>query len=251
MNFIDYIDNIPNITIAKRIASAYVADYRHLEIEELKAFLKKTEKQYTSYENVANRIEEINLDGNRNIRIIAPILLRDYLINQDDFISSEKETHVAILNYEKAIVDESNDFETSKMSKDLLLFKHMLDAAWSKDGNITSDEKNLLEELRKYLSISIREQQILEAKSGRFPKAENILHSRDEIIEARKVLQAKGLLMSIKNSDGDICDLIPDDIAGAIRRYYDIEIRSYGYEKLIDYVIKKTNKQYLIDIVKT
>ena len=70
-----------------------------MEIEELKAFLKKTEKQYTSYENVANRIEEINLDGNRNIRIIAPILLRDYLINQDDFISSEKETHVAILNY--------------------------------------------------------------------------------------------------------------------------------------------------------
>ena len=39
MNFIKYVENIPNITIAKRIASAYVADYRRLEIEELQEFL--------------------------------------------------------------------------------------------------------------------------------------------------------------------------------------------------------------------
>ena len=47
-----------------------------------------------------------------------------------------------------------------------------------------------------------------------------------------------------------MCDMIPSDIATHIRKYYNIEIRSYGYEKLIDYVVKKTNKQYLIDIVK-
>ena len=42
MDFINYVNNIPNITVAKRLASVYVADYRRLEIDELKEFLIKT-----------------------------------------------------------------------------------------------------------------------------------------------------------------------------------------------------------------
>ncbi len=249
MDFINFVEQIPNITIAKRIASAYVADYRRLEFSEIKSFLIKTSKQYTSTENISNRLDELKLDSNRAVRIIAPILLRDYLLNQDDFISPCKDTDSAIINYEKAIIDESNNFDYSKISKDLALFKHMLDTAWAFNDNISVDEKNLLESLRKYLSITIREQQILEAKSGRFPNPKNTLHTFDDIDVARKALQSKGLIVSIKNSDGVMCDMIPDDIAQGIRQYYGIEIRTYGYEKLIDYVVKKTKKQYLIDIV--
>lgn len=249
MKFTNYIENIPNITIAKRIAAAYVADYRRLDLDEIKKFLNKTEQQYISSENIAARLDEIKLDTNRAVRIIAPILLRDYLLDQDDFISSCKDTDTAILNYEKEIIDESNNFDINKISKDLALFKHMLDTAWAYNNDISVDEKNLLESLRRYLSITIREQQVLEAKSGRFPNPENTLHTFDDVDTARKVLQTKGLLVSIKNSDGVLCDMIPEDIAVGIREYYNIEIRTYGYEKLVDYVIKKTKKQYLIDIV--
>lgn len=249
MEFIKLIEQIPNITVAKRIASAYVADYKRLDLSEIKSFLIKTAKQYTSYENISNCIDELKLDNNRAVRIIAPILLRDYLLDQDDFISPCKETDSAILNYEKNIIDESNNFDISKISKDLALFKHMLDTAWKFNDDISIDEKNLLEALRKYLSITIKEQQILEAKTGRFPNPENVLHSFDDIDAARRLLQSKGLLMCIRNSDGEMCDIIPDDIAMEIRKYYSIEIRSYGYEKLVDYIVKKTKKQYLIDIV--
>ena len=127
MDFIQFVEQIPNITIAKRIASAYVADYRRLELNEIKEFLIKTAKQYTSYENIANRLDEIKLDSNRAIRLIAPVLLRDYLLDQDDFISPCKETDAAVLNYEKMIIDESNNFDINKISKDLALFKYMLD----------------------------------------------------------------------------------------------------------------------------
>ncbi|MBR5478712.1 MAG: hypothetical protein IKU84_00880 [Clostridia bacterium] len=249
MKFVKYVEQIPNITIAKRVASAYVADYRRLDIDEIKEFLIKTEKQYTSFENISNRLDEIKLDSNRAVRIIAPILLRDYLLDQDDFISVAKDTEAAVLSYEKSIVDESNNFDSSKISKDFALFKHMLDAAWAHNDDISVDEKNLLETLRKYLSISNKEFHILEAKSGRFPMFGNVLHSYADIEDARKVLQSKGLLVTIRNADGVMCDMIPEDIAVCIREYYGIEIRSYGYEKLIDYVIKKTKKQYLIDIV--
>lgn len=249
MDFIKYVEQIPNVTIAKRIASAYVADYSRLSFEEIIECLVKTEKQYVSEENIFNQLNDLKLDKNRAVRIIAPILLRDYLLNQDDFLSSVRDTDTAILNYEKEIIDESNDFDVTHMSKDLELLKYMLAIAWQHNNDISVDEKNLLESLRVYLSISTREQNILEACSGRFPKAENTLHSYDDIDITRRLLQSKGLLMCIKNSDGVLCDIIPDDIARIVRKYYNIEIRAYGYEKMVDYVIKKTKKQYLIDIV--
>jgi hypothetical protein len=249
MNFVGYIEQIPNITIGKRIASAYVADYRRLDFDEIKKFLIKTEKQYTSYENIAARLDELTLDSNRAVRIIAPILIRDYLLDQDDFFSVQKDTDSAVMNYEKDVIDESNVFDINKISKNFALFKHMLDTAWSYNNDISVDEKNLIEELRKYLSITTREQHILEAKSGRFPNPENALHTFDDIDATRRLLQSKGLIFAIKNSDGLVCDIIPTDIAAQIRKYYNIEIRSYGYENLVDYVIHKTKKQYLLDIV--
>lgn len=249
MDFNKFVEQIPNVTIAKRVANAYVADYRRLSFEEIKEFLLKTAPQYVSYENISDRLDEIKLDENRAVRIIAPILLRDYLLDQDDFISVCKDTDSAILNYEKSIIDESNNFDFSKTTDEIALFKYMLDTAWSLNNDVSVDEKNLLDALRLYLSISIREQHVLEAKSGRFPTLENNLHTFDDIDAARKVLQTKGLLMAVKNSDGAICDIIPEDIALQIRKYFNIEMRSYGYDKMIDYVIKKTNKQYLIDIV--
>lgn len=88
MDFINFVDQIPNITIAKRIASAYVADYRRLGLDEIKEYLVKTVKQYTSYDNISNRLDELKLDSNRAVRIIAPVILRDYVLNQDDFIST-------------------------------------------------------------------------------------------------------------------------------------------------------------------
>ena len=53
MNFIKFVDQIPTTVIAKRIASAYVADYRRLSLDEIKEFLIKTAPQYTSYDNIA------------------------------------------------------------------------------------------------------------------------------------------------------------------------------------------------------
>ncbi len=249
MKFNEFVNQISNVNIAKRVASAYVADYRRLDLVEIKEFLLKTSQQYTSAENICARLEEIKLDSNRAVRIIAPILIRDYLLNQDDFISTYKETETAIFNYEKEIIDESNNFDIEKITKDLALFKHMLDTAWAHNNDISVDEKNLLEALRKYLNITIREQHVLEAKSGRFPNLENVLHTLDDIDATRKALQSKGILMTIKNSDGVMCDIIPDDIAKHIRKYYNIEIRLYGYEKMVEYVVKKTKKQYLLDIV--
>lgn len=249
MDYRDSINLSANINELKRIASAYVEDCRRLDINELKNSLIKTEEQYTSFNNIAKQLDSLKLHENASVRIIVPIILQNYLLDEDDYISPSKSTDETILAYEQSVIDASNNFDYKNMSKDFALFKFILDKAWAHEGNISVDEKNLIEETRKYLNITIDEQNMLEAKSSRYPTLGNNLHSRTEIDYARKMLQSAGILFYIKNSDGVNCDIIPNEIANSLRVYYGIEIKKYGYTQLINYVAKITKKQYLIDII--
>ncbi len=249
MNYQNCIANSFNVNELKRIASAYVEDSRRLDFQELKSSLLKTEGQYTSYENVAKSLDGLKLHENPSVRILAPILLKGCLLDKDDYMSPCKTTEEVVLKYEQSIIDESNNFDYKGMSKDFALFKFMLDKAWERGDDISVDEKNLIDEIRKYLNITPREQNMLEAKAGRYPTKGNILHTRSEIDFVRKTLQSSGLIFYIKNSDNIPCDIIPEEIAVCLREYYGIEIKTYGYEQLLEHVTKITKKQYLIDII--
>ena len=249
MDYQSCIDYSTNINELRRIASAYVEDSRRLDLNELKASIKKTKGQYISYENVCKQLDKLKLDQNPVVRIIVPIFLQNYLLDQDEFISPCKITEDEIIKYEQSIIDESNNFDFKNNIKNFDLLKFILDKAWEHENSISVDEKNLIDEIRKYLNISIKEQNILEAKSSRYPTIGNILHNRSEIDTVRKSLQSSGLLFYIKNSENIACDVIPNEIAYCLRKYYNIEIKSYGYKLLVDYVTKIAKKQYLIDIV--
>ena len=249
MNYQKCVDLCPNVNELKRIASAYVEDCRRLDSAELKASLKKTEGQYISYENIEKQLNRLKLHDNPVVRIVSPIILQSYLLDEDEFTSPCKATEEATLNYEQSIIDESNNFDYKNISRDFSLLKFVLDTAWTHEGRISVDEKNLIEEIRKYLNITVSEQNMLEAKAGRYPTKGNVLHTRADIDVARKTLQSAGLLFYIKNSDNIPCDIIPEEIAACLRKYYGIEIRNYGYKQLIQYVTKITKKQYFIDII--
>ena len=249
MKYQNCVELSTNINEIKRIATAYVEDCRRLDFQEIKVSLLKTQGQYTSYENVSKCLDSLKLSENPIIRIVVPIFLKACLLDQDDYMSSCKATEETILNYEQSIIDESNNFDYKGMTKDFALLKFLLDKAWERGDDISSDEKNLINEVRKYLNISEREQNMLEAKAGRFPTKGNMLHSRSDIDLVRKTLQSSGLIFYIKDSDNVPCDIIPEEIAKCLRKYYDIEIKTYGYKQLLQYVTKITKKQYLVDII--
>ena len=249
MNYKNCVELIPNLHEARRIASAYVEDSRRLNLEELKVCLQKTEGQYLSYENVKRTLDMLKLDENPAVRIIFPIILCNYLLDEDDFMSVQKETEEAVLAYEQSVIDASNNMESKSFSKEMLLFKFILDKAWEHNEGISVDEKNLIEEVRRYLNISLLEQNTLEAKADRYPTKGNASHTRSDIEAVRKALQSAGLLFFVKNADGYSCDIIPEEIAFEIRKYYGIEIKKYGYAQIIEYVTKVGKKQYLLDMI--
>lgn len=249
MKYTACIDLCNNVNELKRFASAYVEDSRRLDMGELKASLYKTKEQYLSYSNIAGKLEQLKLDDNPIVRIVFPIILQKCLIDADDYMMKCKSTDEAVLNYEKSTIDDSNNFDEKHLSKDFALFKFLLDKAWEHGENISVDEKNIIEEIRGYLHITFDEQNMLEAKAGRYPTKGNALHTRSDIECARKALQSAGLICYIKDSEGTPCDIIPEEIAVQIRKYYGIQLKTYGYQQMINYVTRIAKKQYLIDIV--
>jgi len=245
------VQNIGTITEVKRIASAYVIDYRGLSDEEIRAAIIKTAPQYHFEDNISAALNELFLSDNRDQRILFDLILKKILMQKDDFMCPKRETADEIIAFEQSIINRSNEDllkKTPERSQDLELFKFVLETAWEHNQSISPDEKNLIEKIRNRLKITNTEYQLIEAKLGKFPKANNELHTRDDIEEVRRVMQQKGLLFAVRDADNTDYDVLPEEAAKAIRKILGIEIRQHGYKALLSIKYVRS-KKYLKDIL--
>ncbi len=232
MKFEDCVKNISTNIELKRIASAYVVDCKNLGREELIQSLNKTAGQYYDKSNVAASVKRLALSEKKDERVLADIILKEILLNKDDYGKEQKLLDEEVVTYEQNIINISNELDTKNMDDNMRFLKFIIEVAYEND-NISPDEKNLLEKIRIRLNILQEEFRILEAQVGKFPKANNEVHLRNEIDAVRKSLQQSGLVFSIRNSEGDDLDIIPDEIAVALKEFYEKEMRNYGYQQLI------------------
>jgi hypothetical protein len=236
MKFQTVIENISTINDLKRIANAYVIDYRALNKEELIAAIIKTSPQYYFKDNVQKSLNDCLFSSNRDVRTLTPIILKQILLNKDDFKVETKKLNEEIIKFEQAIVNKSNEFSISQnhpRKADIDLFSFVLETAWESEDTISKDEKNLIVKLQHKLGISETEYIIIESKLGKFPKNKNILHSHEEINEVKRELQRLGLLFTIRDDDGIDLDIIPSELVNTLRDIYGIEIKKQGYLELI------------------
>ncbi len=251
MDFSTVINNVPNSTELKRIATAYVIDFRSLSKIELLEALMKTAPQYYFKENVEKTLEKCLFNDSRNLRTLTPIIIKHILLNKDDFRIESKKLNEEVIKFEQQIVNKSNEYSISKKhprKDDLELFSFILSTAWDSEDSISRDEKNLIVKIQKKLGISEDEYMVLESKLGKFPKKKNIIHSNDEIETAKRELQRMGILFKIRDDDGIDFDIIPIEIVNTLRDIYGVEIKKQGYQKLIQYK-KLRLKDYLLDII--
>lgn len=247
MKFDKVVENIGTVLELKRISSAYVIDYRNLTDDEIREALKKTAPQYYYEENLRKTLDECFLNPNRNLRVLTSLIVRKVLLQKDDFMCPKRETEDSIIAWEQSVVDRSNEDlfkKASEKCKNVDFFTFVLETAWQNNDEISPDEKNLIEKIRERLKITETEFRIIEAKLGKFPLAENKLHSRTDIDETRRHLQSAGILFALRDSDGTDYDIIPEEVATAIRRVEGVEIREYGFRELLKHKHVRS-KQYL------
>lgn len=251
MKFRDIVPNISTKRDKKRIATEYVIDYSQLDEKGLEQALIKTAPQYYSRENVKARLLELMYDDDRNIRILHMIMLRDILLNRDEFTMEQSSLDQAVVDFEQNIVNKANEAElarTADKQERIDLFQFVLETAWDRNDDVSPDEKNLIEKLRERLRVTRYEYQIIEAQLGYFPKARNEIHLLSEIKECRVRLQSAGLLLCFRTSDGQDYDVVPQEIAATLRELWGVEVKIHGYEALLqDKRVK--SKQYLMSIL--
>ena len=251
MNLAKAVENIGTVTELRRIASAYVIDYRNLSEDEIKAALIKTGPQYYFKENLLMALRELSLSDNRDHRTLSCLMLKDILLHKDNFLCPKRETEDEIIALEQAVVNRSNEDllrRSSERSRSIELFQFVVETAWQYNDSISPDEKNLIEKIKGRLKITDTEYRIIEAKLGQYPKAGNELHTRGEIEEVRRLMQTKGLIFSIRDNDNSDFDLVPDEVANTLRQIWNIQIRQHGYKELLKSKYVRS-KKYLAAIL--
>jgi len=248
MNFKECVNDASKFLDLKRNANEYVIDYKRLDFDELKSALIKTAPQYYNEENLREVICFFELHQNRELRILFQIMVRHILLNKDGFMEKQRTLEDEVVIWEQRILDDANEIEIEKISDNIQSLSYILEAAWQNNNEISIDEQNLLNKVKARLTITDYQYYLLETKLGKFPKPGNILHTRDSIANARKQLQYKGLLFSVRDSSGIDYDVVPDEIVAGLRAYFKKDIKEYSYYQMLQSKYVR-NKNYLIDVL--
>ena len=252
MKFSDLINSIDRINNLKSISKAWVVDARHLKTrQELVDALLKQSKNYYDLENVNKTISELRIHPDRNVRTLYSLFLKEILLEKNDFQESSKEVNNEILRIEQKIINSANDFKLNKKDsryRELSLFRFILEEAWKHNNDISIDEKNLILKIQKRSGITDYEYMTIEAVMNRFPKDKRQLHSIGEIQSVRKELLKSGLIVIIRDQDGNDIDIIPEEIATQLRKVWNLELRTSSYKELLKNKNIKS-KEYLLEII--
>lgn len=248
MKFDFSVDNVSTFIDLKRFANEYVIDYKRLSFEELKAAVKKTAPQYSNIENIRKVVSSFELHPVREMRILFSIIIKTILLNSDDFAEEQKILEDKVVQYEQDIVNLANEYSLDEEIKDVDFYRYVVSAAWDNNDDVSVDEQNLINKIRARLNISDKHHQIFEAQIGRFPKISNVVHTRKEIEDARRLLQSRGLIIPFRDSNNVDYDVIPEEIAESIRVLYNIDIKTSSFYTLLDSKFVKS-KKYLLDIL--
>ena len=248
MNFVECVEKVSTFTDLKRFANEYVIDYKRLSFDELKAAVIKTAPQFSNEDNIRTVVRDIELNQDRNIRVLFNIYIRSILLNCDDFTESVRVVEDKIVAYEKDIVDTANEFSLNDEVENIDFYKYVVEAAWEANDNVSVDEQNLINKIKAKLGISEKHHQILEAQIGKFPTAGNVLHTKDDISAVRRYFQNKGLIISVRDTNNVDYDVIPLEVATVLRKLFNVDIKESSYKTLIESKYVR-NKAYLTDML--
>jgi len=257
MKFDDAVMAIGTVPDLKRVASAHVVDHRNLNEEELRNAIKKVKPQYLDFGTVNNNLENaFYRNDSIDDRTISQIIINDVMLNEEDYMIDASQLEEKVMTTEQNIVNKSNEIEVSDLApykdseqqKNLELYFYILKVAWEYEDSKSPDEVNLLRKFRSKLNIVDVDHKVLEAKIGKFPKLNNDIHTRSEILNVRRYLHTLGLLFPVRDEKGDDIDVIPKELAKIMNKALDKEIKLPNYSILIRHKLVH-KKQFLQNIL--
>lgn len=183
-----------------------------------------------------NRIQKaLNLESlSHGHRILTDGILRALLV-KPEMASDEPELLEEVRVFEQGVIDQASDPDVFKFSneKAIEIYETVLELALA-DDHVSSDEFRMLEKLRQKLGITRHENRLLEAKLNKFPQQGNIVHGRDEFLNAIKNLQINGILFFCNKLEGYPKLVLPEEIAPIVKSILGFEMKPESQQSLHD-----------------
>lgn len=223
-------------------AKKSIEEYRDL-VNKNASLLSDSDKIRQNFENY---IDENSSNPYEN-RLLYGFIIRS-IISQPDYSSTETLLIKTVTEREESIISLSKKKGSFKHidSNSKEIFSVVLETALE-DDKISYDELALLNRLRKKLSLTEKDQFLIQAELGLFPSKKKNAHTFKEISNAINDLQKMGILFFCNRLD-DIEEsllVIPDEVVPGIKSVIGVELIENKYRLLLDIFQNKHLKAVL------
>ncbi|MFW5895382.1 MAG: hypothetical protein ACOCT9_01430 [archaeon] len=170
------------------------------------------------------------------------------LLSKNQYKASQEEIIENIQKSEQEIIQKSKSQENLKHidDKSMEIFETILAVALE-DNIITDDELNLINKVRKKLSIQEKDQYLIQAKLNKFPQKNNVIHEPSQINQGLNDLQKCGIIFYCNKLDEPIF-VLPDELIEGVKSYLGVELIEDKFNDLLEILTKNELSQILDDL---
>ena len=235
----------------ERILKSFTQDYPSKKNEEeYREIIKNNIDTLSKTENINDRLNSyfsnVNKDPYSN-KLLYNFILRS-ILSEPNFFSTKDEIIDGVIKAEKNIIKLSKDSDSFKhlSQKSIDIYAAILETALE-DEVISNNELALLARLRKKLSISEKDQYLIQAKLGLFPARDNKVHTASEITEIIDDLQKCGILFYCNQYESGAKKVftIPEEMVQGVKASLGLELIEDKYQLLLKRLQKKQLKKAL------
>lgn len=235
----------------ERIIKSFTQDYpSNKDAEEYREIVKNNIDTLSDSEKISQRIDKFISSNHKDPyanKLLYNFILRS-ILSKPNFVSTEEEILEDVYSKEEEIVNLSEKSESFRHieEREVEIFSAILETALE-DEIIGEDELALIARLRKKLSISEKDQYLIQAKLGLFPTVENKLHSSQQILKGTDDLQKCGVIFYC-NQYEDTSDkvlVIPEEIVDGVKAVLRIELIEDKYILLLQRLQNKQLQEVL------
>lgn len=230
----------------ERIIKSFTQDYpSNKDAEEYREIIKNNVEELSDPDKLNKRLYNFISDTYKDPygnRLLYDFILRA-ILSKPNYVSTEDEINEVVTSKEEEIVKLSKKSDSFRHidEQSQEIFSLILETALE-DEVISNDELKLIRKLRKKLSLSDKDQYLIQAKLGLFPSRENDVHSSNQISKGIDDLQKCGIIFYCNQFEdsSDKVFVIPDELVESVKEVLGIELIDDKYSLLLQ---KLQNKQ--------
>ena len=171
------------------------------------------------------------------------------LLGKNQYKATQEEIIENIKKSEQDIINKSKSKENFKHidEKSLEIFETILTIALE-DDIITDDELNLINKVRRKLSIQEKDQYLIQAKLNQFPQKNNVIHEPSQINQGLNDLQKCGIIFYCNKSDDQVF-VLPEELIEGVKSYLGVELIEDKFINLLE-ILNKSELSQILDNLK-